>query len=425
MGKKLILFFFIFYFACNAIAAEAIKTQKTNVSNAELQRFTTVVEAIRKHYLHPTSDKELFNAAIHGVISGLDPHSAYFEGDDYDNDIKPLYTGTYVGVGFILVPSNGLIKVAGVMDNSPADKAGMKVGDIVIQINGKLVKDMNLKDVINPTHDRKGTKVTVTVLHRDESKPQNLILIRDIIKIPPVKWRLLTPNYGYINILVFKERTSDEVEKAIAGLKKAAKNKLQGVVIDLRNNGGGFINEAVQVANYLLDFDKLKENKLIVYTKGQNYNTTNTASAMNGSLLHNVPIVVLINGGTMSSAELLAGALQDHKRAIIAGEKSGGKGVLQKILTLDKQSQLKLSTALNYTPYGRSIQAKGIVPDVIVGNIQLSKSNKRTQKTWSTRQNSELSLARKDYQLYKALHLLEAVNALGDKQFVIMPPNLH
>jgi len=437
MGNKIILFIVFIFVCCIAHSTIAIESSD-DISKTALQRFTRAIAHIKQDYIKPISDKELVDNAINGMLSNLDPHSDYLVGDSFTK-ANALLTGEYIGIGFSSATINGAVKVIAVTDGSPADKEGLKVGDVITEINGKSVKDINAD---KPTYGPKGSKITLTILHKNEPKPVTLTLVRDIIKSPPVQWRLLEPNYGYIGIKVFKTQTSEEVKTAITSLKKTNKKKLQGVVIDLRGNGGGLQREAVNITNYLLDFDKLQKNKLITYAKGQNYESQSFASSEDGSLLHNIPIVVLINEGSASAAELIAGALQDHKRAIIAGERSLGKGSLQVMFPIDMDSKIGLTTALYYTPLGHSPQVKGITPDVIINNIEIVDNNQplgiigegaltnhikngngyndniiqRIHEALQIQKNNELALARKDYQLYEALHLLKGLNAVNNMQ---------
>ena len=431
MGKKIVLFIFICCLTYNVIATEP---SEVAVSRAELQRFATVISDIKKHYVRPVSDEELFDNAIKGVVSGLDPYSAYFKGDKLKRVKMLMQGGTVEGIGVDLAPDNGWLKVTAIIDDTPAKKAGMEEGDVITKINDKPIKDLPLNKLSDLLIGSKGSKITLTILPKNQHEPQTLTLIRDSIKIQMVKWGMLAPNYGYIRIALFQEQTSDDIEKAAAALTKAAKGGLYGVVIDLRNDPGGLFESAVQVANCFLDAGELKDNKLLVYTKGRNSERDVAAYATYGSFLPKVPIVVLINGGTASSAEIVAAALQDHKRAIIAGTHSFGKGLVQTVFYLDKESAIKITTALYYTPLGRSIQGKGVIPDVIINDTEIPENNqmlkpiggeylaahtqnsnnseitRQIYKILQSRQNDELALAYKDYQLYEALHILEGMN---------------
>ena len=427
-------------FACCFAGLITAKTTEVTISETELQRLTTVIADIKQHYVKQVSEEELFDNAINGMLAGLDPHSSYLKGDDLKN-LELLTIGKFGGIGIEVVPDNGLLKVISPIDGSPAEKAGIKAGDVIIQINRKLVKDMPLNEAVSLMRGPKNSKVTLTILRKDQPKPLTFNLTRDVIKIQGVKTRLLVPDYGYIRIAFFQEPTPRDLRKAIDSLKRENKKPLKGLVLDMRNNPGGLFEPAIQVADAFLDPVDNKTNHLIVYTKGRDDDTQITAKATYGSLLPNVPIVVLINEGTASAAEIVAGALQDHKRAIIAGHKSFGKGSVQTLIPIDKKSAIKLTTALYYTPLGNSIQAKGITPDVIINDVKIPTKNnqsfeptideaslvdhiqngngdtdeniKQNHAALDLQQNHELALAHKDYQLYEALHLLEGLNAIN------------
>lgn len=436
MGKKIALLI------CSCIFMHAVLAKEQAeiaLPQAELQRFATVVADIKKYYVKDVNDEELFDNAINGMLAGLDPHSAYLKGDDLKN-LELITIGKFGGIGIEVVPENGLLRVISPIDDTPADKAGIKAGDIIIQINNKLVKDMSLNDAVNLMRGPRGSKVTLTIIRKNLQKPLTITLQRAIIKVKAVKSKLLAPNYGYIRIAMFQELTANDVTKAVNSLKKENKGDLKGLVLDLRNDPGGLFESAVQVADDFLDAAKLKKNDLIVYTKGRANDAQISAKATPGELLSGIPIVVLINEGSASAAEIVAGALQDHKRAIIMGTKSFGKGSVQTLLPVDKKSAIKLTTALYYTPFDHSIQVKGIEPDVVIDDLKISAKNnqqlitideeslvdhiqngngtsdeeihKKNTESLSA-QNDELPLVQKDYQLFESLHLLKGLNALN------------
>lgn len=437
--------------ADNAVRIDDYNDERVYLSEKNLQRFATVIAAIKKYYYKAVTEDKLFIGAISGMLSNLDPHSSYLGLDDL-HDLEMATTGKFGGIGVEIVPEHGAIKVISPLDDTPAYKVGIKAGDYIIQIDNKLVRDMTLREAVSMMRGRRGTKLQLTILRKDEARPLVFNLKREIIKVKTVKSKMLIPGYGYLRIALFQEPTEKDVKRVIAAMQKKAKGGLKGLVLDMRNNPGGLFEASVDVANNFLDAKNLKSNDLIVYTKGLDETAQLTAKVKPGELLPGVPIVVLINEGSASAAEIVAGALQDHKRAIIVGERSFGKGSVQTLIPIDGKSAIKLTTALYYTPLGHSIQAKGIEPDIVVADIMLSKkdgedkqeiprideealidhiqngneenssdknvedkkikdiSGNLTQKQKQTKE--ELGLAYKDYQLYEALHILKSQNVM-------------
>jgi len=414
---------------------------KTTISEEELQRFTKAVTIIKENYIKSTSDAKLVDDAIQGMLTELDPHSAYIKGNKVKILDMLLEHGKFEGIGIDLEPDGALLKVTAVIDNSPAKKAGIRVGDSILRINDKVTKNMPPKEMFSLLNGSKGNKVTLTVIQKNHHKPRTITLTREIIKIQAVKWDLLTPNYGYIRISLFTQQGFDDVSKAILKLQKAAKGNLHGVILDLRNNAGGLFESAIRVTNCFMGAEDLKENRIIAYTKSRDNETGTVAKANYGAFLPKTPLVVLINEGTASAAEIVAGALQDHKRAIIAGTHSFGKGTVQTPFVLDKKSLIKITTALYYTPYGHSIQVKGIIPDVIINDFKIQENKQAAEESAGVenlaahveqgtdktpqknrqrqeQENNEIALAHKDYQLYEALHLLEGLSAVDNAQHI-------
>lgn len=412
----------------------------------DLQRLATVVAEIKKYYIKDVDDNTLFNNAINGMLVGLDPHSEYLTKDDLQ-DLELVTVGKFSGIGIEVAPDSGMLKVISPIDDTPAAKAGIKAGDYIVKINNKLVRNLTLKDAIRQMRGESGSKVTLTILRKDETKPLDITLKREVIKVQSVKSKLLDKNYAYIRIAFFQESTDTDMLNAINKLKHDADGKLRGLILDLRNNPGGLLDSSVKVAGDFLDSRKLGKNTLIVYTNGHNKDNGSkiTAKATPGEILPDVPIVVLINEGSASASEVVAGALQDHKRAIIVGMKSFGKGSVQTLLPVDDENAVKITTALYYTPLGRSIQAKGIEPDVVVANVKIAEKNTSSNDSLDRlseaslsahlengdgdsddsiaeentalekQQRSALKLAKDDYQLYEALNVLKGMSVISGK----------
>jgi len=349
------------------IATEAEESQPLPFD--DLRTLTEIIGRIKQAYVEPVSDKKLFEDAIRGMLSGLDPHSAYMASDEYIN-FQEAITGQFVGFGIEVSMENGFVKVLSPIDDSPAQKAGIKAGDLIISFDGQPVKSMTATDADKYMHGELGSKIVLTVVREGEYAPLKFALTRDIIKSKSVKYRLLEKNYGYLRISSFQPNTNQNLLAAVDALKKENKGLLNGLVLDLRNNPGGVLNDAVEVSDAFLD------SGLIVFTEGRVENAAMRFNATPGDVMNGAPIVVLINGGSASASEIVAGALQDHKRAIIMGEKSFGKGTVQAILPTSSGSAIKLTIARYFTPSGRSIQAEGIVPDVKLASVKLEDLDK-------------------------------------------------
>ena len=332
----------------------------------ELRTFVEVLDRIKSAYVEPIDDTTLLDNAIKGMLSNLDPHSAYLEPEAF-NDLQETTSGEFGGLGIEVGIEDGLIKVVSSIDDTPASRAGIEAGDLIVKIDGHPTKGFSLADAVEKMRGKAGKSITLTLV-RGNGQPFDLKLKRDIIKVRSVRQQLLEPGYGYLRITQFQVNTGEEVAKALAKLKKHNKGKkLDGLVLDLRNNPGGVLQSAVEVA------DQFLTSGLIVYTKGRMPNSELRFSADPEDASEKVPLVVLINGGSASAAEIVAGALQDHKRAVIMGTESFGKGSVQTVLPLNNDHALKLTTALYYTPNGRSIQAQGIDPDIEVAGARLTR----------------------------------------------------
>jgi carboxyl-terminal processing protease len=394
----------------------------TTIPFEGLKTFSEVYGRIRQDYVEPVTDDKLLEDALRGMLTGLDPHSAYLDQEQY-NELKVGTTGQFGGLGIEVGMENGFVKVISPIDDTPAQKAGVKAGDLIIRLDDKPVKGMSLNDAVKVMRGEPGSEIVLTIVREGVEQPLKIKLVRDIIKVKSVKSRLLEDGYGYVRITSFQSKTGDNVNEAIIDLKK--NGALKGLVLDLRNNPGGVLNAAVAVSDAFL------EDGLIVYTDGRVEDSKMRFSATPNDILNGAPIVVLINAGSASASEIVAGALQDHKRAIIMGEKTFGKGSVQTILPTSNGGAVKLTTARYYTPSGRSIQAEGISPDVPISKVKLeavaqsefspikeadlvnhlenSKAEPKKEGAKS-KEESEEALALQDYPLNEALNLLKGIN---------------
>ncbi len=364
----------VFMSTCGSVFAERETTEATTDSETlpyeELRTFTEIFGRIKRDYVEPVSDKKLLEDAIRGMLSGLDPHSAYLIADEYQ-ELKEGTTGQFGGLGIEVTMENGFVKVVSPIDDTPAQKAGIKAGDLIVRLDDKPVKGMSLGDAVKMMRGEPGSKILLTVVREGEETPLKFTIARDIIKVKSVKSRLLDKNYGYLRISSFQSSTGENLKEALASLKKENKGDLKGLVLDLRNNPGGVLNAAVEVSDAFL------RSGLIVYTEGRIENSEMRFNASPDDLINDAPLVVIINSGSASASEIVAGALQDQKRAIIMGEKSFGKGSVQTILPTSNGAAVKLTTARYYTPSGRSIQAEGIEPDIPLAHVKLESLDKQ------------------------------------------------
>ena len=330
----------------------------------ELRTFAEVMDRIKAAYVEPVDDKTLLENAIKGMLSNLDPHSAYLGPEDFQ-ELQESTSGEFGGLGIEVGLEDGFVKVVSPIDDTPASRAGIQAGDLIVKINGQPTRGQSMTEAVDKMRGKIGEKITLTLV-RDGGQPFDVTLARAVIQVKSVKSQLLEDNYGYIRITQFQVKTGEEVGKALAKMRKDNGKKLRGLVLDLRNNPGGVLQTAVEVADHFLT------KGLIVYTKGRIANSELRFSADPADASEGVPLVVLINGGSASASEIVAGALQDQKRAVLMGTDSFGKGSVQTVLPLNNDRALKLTTALYYTPNGRSIQAQGIVPDIEVRPAKLT-----------------------------------------------------
>ncbi|MEI8208090.1 MAG: S41 family peptidase [Methylococcales bacterium] len=363
----------VFIGLCGSVFAEKgnadVAADTEALPYEDLRTFTEIFGRIKRDYVEPVSDKQLLEYAIRGMLSGLDPHSAYLVAEEYQ-ELKEGTTGQFGGLGIEVTMENGFIKVVSPIDDTPAQKAGIKTGDLIIKLDEKPVKGMSLTDAVKLMRGEPGSKIALTIVREGLEAPLKLTLARDIIKVKSVKSRILEKGYGYVRISSFQSGTGEGLKEALAALKKENGGALKGLVLDLRNNPGGVLNAAVEVSDAFL------RSGLIVYTEGRIENSEMRFNATPDDLIEDAPVVVLINGGSASASEIVAGALQDQKRAVIMGEKSFGKGSVQTILPTSNGAAVKLTTARYFTPSGRSIQAEGIEPDIALGRVKLETLDK-------------------------------------------------
>ncbi len=442
-------------------AASAEKDTLAPLPVEELRAFSEVFGRIKSDYVEPVSDKKLITEAINGMLSGLDPHSAYLDAEGF----KELQVGTqgeFGGLGIEVGMEDGLVKVISPIEDTPAYHAGIKTGDLIIKLDDTLVKGLSLNDAVKRMRGKPGSKLGLTIIRKGETGPLVFTVARAVIKVQSVKSKLVEPDYIFVRVTQFQEHTGENLATALETLYKQSEGNLKGIVLDLRNDPGGLLTAAVAVSAAFLPKDAL-----VVYTEGrtedakmrltasaENYlrgNGTNDYLKNLPDTYKNLPMVVLVNGGSASASEIVAGALQDHKRAVIMGTQSFGKGSVQTILPLGNNTAIKLTTARYYTPGGRSIQAKGIVPDILVedpstasmdntfrlreadldrhlsndrqpddktGEVTIKPITKSQQKNKDNETNkSEISEfgAKNDYQLNQALNLLKGMNILHGK----------
>lgn len=395
-------------------------TQHNTLPLKALQTFSEVFQRIKQDYVKPVSDKKLLDNAIQGMLSGLDPHSAYLDARAF-RQLQIDTSGEFGGLGIVVSMNNGFVQVVSPIDGTPAQRAGLKSGDIITRINGKPVQDLSLDQTVKMMRGKPGSKVKLEVARKGDGKPLHFTIKREIIHIDSVKSRMLEPGYAYIRIASFQANTAASLKKAIKKLDQENKNRLDGLILDLRNNPGGVLNAAIDVSNAFLN------RGLIVYTKGRMADSNVQYKATKGDILHDVPMVVLVNGGTASAAEIVSGALKDNHRALIVGTRTFGKGSVQTVLPLSHNTGVKLTTALYFTPNGRSIQAEGIQPNIVVQPLAIGKplnesyrplreadleghlANPEGNPLSPKKNQGILKLAHTDFQLYEGLTILKSL----------------
>lgn len=402
---------------------------ETQLPLDDLRKFTEVFARIKEAYVEDVDDRKLLESAIKGMLSDLDPHSTYLTPKDYEA-LEESTTGEFGGLGIEVGMEDGFVKVIAPIDDTPAQKAGVQAGDLIIKLGDQPVKGMSLEEAVTLMRGKPGTVLSLTIMREGESAPIVIDVKRDIIKVKSVKFRLIEKGYGYLRVTQFQAETGKEFIKALDTLQKDNKGKLDGLIIDLRNNPGGILQAAVEAADALLD------EGLIVYTDGRIQSSRLRFSAKAGDMMQDTPIVVLINGGSASASEILAGALQDHQRAVVMGTQSFGKGSVQTVIPLDETHAIKMTTARYYTPDGRSIQARGIRPDIevkparltelegqpffseadLTGHLLNGDGEASDESDESKANDSSVSPVERDYQLRSAMNLLKGMRILDKRK---------
>ncbi|MBI5604957.1 MAG: S41 family peptidase [Deltaproteobacteria bacterium] len=344
---------------------EGINAADVEKTFPKIKLFSEALNEIQKKYVEEKDSKELIYGAIRGMMNTLDPHSTFLSPEEF-KDLEIETSGIFSGIGIEITLKDGILTVVSPIEGTPADKAGLLPGDKILQIEEKSTKNMTLNDAVRMIRGAKGTKVNLTILHEGAKEPNKYSIVREVIPIKSVKSKMLEEGYGYVRISTFQEKTDDDVQSHLKKL-ESSKGGLKGLILDLRNDPGGLLNEAVKVA------DEFLESGLIVYTQGRLKEQNLKFYAHPNKVKRNFPLVVLVNEGSASASEIVAGALQDQKRAIVLGAPTFGKGSVQTIIPLDDNSGIKLTTARYYTPSGRSIQAKGIIPDILIKGKPLKK----------------------------------------------------
>lgn len=389
----------------------------------DLRTFTEIFERIRSSYVEEIDDKTLFNNAIKGMLSSLDPHSAYLQEDDF-SDLQENTSGKFGGLGIEVGMENGLVRVITPIDDTPAQRAGIRAGDLIVTLDDEPVMGLSLGEAVDMMRGEPGTLITLQVRRKGESELLTFDIKRAEIKVASVRTEMLDGDIGYVRLTQFQEKTGSELHDAL--LAWQSDTELNGIILDLRNNPGGVLQAAVSVV------DSFIPEGLIVYTQGRSPMSDMRYEARSETLMPDVPIVVLINGGSASASEIVAGALQDHSRAVIVGTRSFGKGSVQTVLPVSDTAAVKLTTARYFTPNGRSIQAQGIAPDIVVEQSEVTPSEQRYYKesdlpghlenpdgekvTQEMGKDESDDLIRRDFQLYEAHTLLRGVTILAPKQ---------
>ncbi|MCB1762528.1 MAG: S41 family peptidase, partial [Gammaproteobacteria bacterium] len=395
-----------------------------------LRAFAEIFGRIKQDYVEPVEDSRLLEYAIRGMLSGLDPHSAYLNADEY-KDLQVGTSGEFGGLGIEVGLEDGFVKVIAPIDDTPAQRAGIRAGDLIIKLDDRPIKGVSLDEAVKLMRGKRGTSITLTIVREGEEKPLNIVVVRDVIRVASIKSRILEEGFGYLRISHFQSRSTEDMLQHLSELKRQSNGRLRGLVLDLRNNPGGILNGAVAVSDAFLS------EGIIVYTQGRDPASRLDFTAAPDDVLEGTPMVVLVNGGSASASEIVAGALQDHNRAIIMGARTFGKGSVQTIVPVNDHSAVKLTTARYFTPSGRSIQAEGIIPDIqlsdvkvtavgkpeltqvkeadLSGHLENGDSNGNEEESGPGPNVEANNLAESDYQLGEALNLLKGLYIVHKK----------
>ncbi|MCY4043592.1 MAG: S41 family peptidase [Cellvibrionales bacterium] len=402
-------------------------SSESHLSLQQIQQFVEVYHQVRERYVEELSDDQLIQFAIAGLLQNLDPHSSYLDQEDFQT-LQDSTSGEFAGLGVEVTVENNVIKVISAIDGSPAQDAGIKSGDLVIKVDEHAVHEYNSDAALDLLSGKKGTRVKLTIIRENVSDPVVISVTRDIIKLKSVQSQLLTQDYGYLKIKQFQRKTASDAKKQLKRLTKMNRAPLKGLIIDLRNNPGGLLTPAIAFSDFFLTTG------LITFTKGREV-PSEKFYATPKEKLPNAQLVVLVNGGSASSSEIVSGALQDHGRALILGTKTFGKGSVQSIIPIGEKTALKLTTARYFTPKGRSIQAKGIRPDITIKPAEIVETSDEplfqerhlkghlTKKEDTQNQSIEAiaKLKTEDFQLYEALNILKSMVLMNKRQNAIDP----
>jgi carboxyl-terminal processing protease len=414
-------------FTTQVVARDNVQPISVNstIPLEDLRTFVEVFDRVQRYYVEPVDDRKLIERAIEGMVTSLDPHSSYLTLKDFE-DMQSSTKGEFGGLGIEVGMEEGVVKVVSPIDDTPASRAGLKAGDLIIRLDGKSVQGMTLRDAVDLMRGKPGAPIVLTIMRKGENVPKDVEIVRAVIKVRSVKGHLLEQGMAYVRISQFQVHTGRQLEEKIKALAAENSGPLKGIVLDLRNNPGGVLNASVEVV------DAFIHKGLIVYTQGRVAEAKSEFKAKRGDVLQGAPIVVLMNEGSASASEIVAGALQDHKRALIVGRKSFGKGSVQTLMELDNGAALKITTARYYTPNGRSIQAEGIVPDIELKTLKVEEVKASIERTTEVNLKGHLDkpadsnnpasvaneqekhqkvedLIEQDYELYQAINYLKTL----------------
>ena len=410
--------------AADAVLAGKPAAPKEGVDLQDIRSFTAVYSLVKQAYVENVDDHRLMQAAIRGLLAGLDPHSEYLDRQQIE-DLTEDTTGSYNGLGIEVVQMAGTLRVVAPIDDSPAERAGIKSGDTIVRIDGKSVQQDNLDGAVGSLRGKVGSEITLGVVHEGQTEPVEIKLKREVIRVASVRGRLLEPGYAYVRLSQFQADTGAQLHKRIDRLQKDNKAPLRGVILDMRSNPGGLLTSAVEVSDIFLN------EGVIVTTKGRLKEADLSFRASPGDVLNGAPLVVLVDNGTASAAEIVAGALKDNHRALLMGRRTFGKGSVQTVLPLDADHAVKLTTARYYTPSGISIQAAGIQPDIVLADLALSQRvalpmvgerDLRNHLKGVDEDESPIQIRGADRDLQQDYALNEALNALKALALRNKPP---